>query len=103
MSNQQQTPSMMGGKKKSNGHKHSCMCPICKNMMKKKRGGADEETFGADETAITNNTDTLVMDDEVNETVSPTLGGSKRRRTRRLRRKSRRSRKSRRNRRSRRH
>lgn len=29
----------MGGKrksKKSNGHKHTCSCPICKNM--KKRG-----------------------------------------------------------------
>lgn len=24
-----------GGKKKSNGHKMSCKCPICKNMMKK--------------------------------------------------------------------
>lgn len=24
-----------GGKKKSNGHKMSCKCPICRNMMKK--------------------------------------------------------------------
>jgi hypothetical protein len=28
-----------GGKKKSNGHKADCGCPICKNMMKKKSGG----------------------------------------------------------------
>ena len=26
---------MSGGKKKKNGHKMSCKCPICMNMMKK--------------------------------------------------------------------
>jgi hypothetical protein len=39
--------SMSGGKRKSkskgkkgNGHKMTCVCPICKNMMKKgKKGG----------------------------------------------------------------
>ena len=29
------------GKKKSNGHKMSCKCPICKNMMKKSKGEVD--------------------------------------------------------------
>jgi len=29
------------GKKKSNGHKMSCKCPICKNMMKKSKGSVD--------------------------------------------------------------
>jgi hypothetical protein len=28
-----------GGKKKSNGHKATCKCPICKNMENKKGGG----------------------------------------------------------------
>jgi hypothetical protein len=34
--------SMQMGGKKSNGHKDSCMCPICKNMMMKKgkKGGS---------------------------------------------------------------
>lgn len=32
------TNTMMGGKKKSNGHKMSCRCPICRNMMKKSKG-----------------------------------------------------------------
>ena len=33
-----------GKKKKSNGHKANCKCPICKNMKKKSRkGGADME------------------------------------------------------------
>jgi len=29
----------MGGKKRSNGHKYSCKCPICVNMKHAKRGG----------------------------------------------------------------
>lgn len=43
---EEMTTTQLGGKKKSNGHKANCMCPICKNMMKKmksKRGGGDEE------------------------------------------------------------
>jgi len=32
-----------GRKKKSNGHKANCGCPICKNMKKMKRGGEDPE------------------------------------------------------------
>jgi len=37
--------SLSGGRKKrGNGHKMNCGCPICKNMRKsKKRGGADED------------------------------------------------------------
>ena len=32
-------PANVGGGKRSNGHKGTCKCPICKNMMKKKSGG----------------------------------------------------------------
>jgi hypothetical protein len=32
-----------GGKKKGNGHKPDCQCPICKNMRKSKRGGEPDE------------------------------------------------------------
>jgi len=38
-------PHQSGGKK-SNGHKSACKCPICKNMMKHKKGkkgGADDD------------------------------------------------------------
>jgi hypothetical protein len=31
----------VGGKKKKNGHKVNCQCPICKNMYKKKGGDSD--------------------------------------------------------------
>jgi len=31
-----------GGKKKSNGHKATCSCPICKNMMHAKKGGSQQ-------------------------------------------------------------
>jgi hypothetical protein len=81
----------MGGKmKKSNGHKMSCMCPICKNMMKK--GGSPE-------------TDESQIDDQ----SSPMLGGRRRKtRTRKggkrvKRRSGKRTRKSRKSRRSRKH
>jgi hypothetical protein len=38
-------PTQLGGRrrKKSNGHKANCGCPICKNMKHKKRGGGEEE------------------------------------------------------------
>jgi hypothetical protein len=32
-----------GGKKKSNGHKANCKCPICKNMVKRKEKKGGEE------------------------------------------------------------
>ena len=36
--------SMNGGKRKrGNGHKKNCMCPICKNMRKSKRGGEEPD------------------------------------------------------------
>jgi hypothetical protein len=38
------TPTQLGGrKKKGNGHKANCGCPICKNMRGTKRGGGEEE------------------------------------------------------------
>jgi hypothetical protein len=33
-----------GRKKKGNGHKANCNCPICKNMKKSKKGGQDPDT-----------------------------------------------------------
>jgi hypothetical protein len=33
-----------GRKKKGNGHKADCKCPICKNMKKSKKGGQDPDT-----------------------------------------------------------
>ena len=39
---QNQGPTQLGGKKKGNGHKANCMCPICKNMRNKKHGGGEE-------------------------------------------------------------
>jgi hypothetical protein len=32
-----------GGKRRGNGHKVNCKCPICKNMRKKKGGNPDDE------------------------------------------------------------
>ena len=43
-----------GRKKRGNGHKMNCGCPICKNMRKsKKRGGADDD----------------MMDDKINNLI----------------------------------
>ena len=36
-------PTQLGGRKKKNGHKANCGCPICKNMKKTKRGGEEPE------------------------------------------------------------
>jgi hypothetical protein len=33
----------MGGKRRKNGHKYSCKCPICINMKHAKRGGDNDE------------------------------------------------------------
>ena len=35
-SGKESSPDLLGGKKKSNGHKSNCGCPICKNMKKGK-------------------------------------------------------------------
>jgi hypothetical protein len=55
------TTTQMGGKKKSNGHKANCMCPICKNMMKKnkktKRGGDIEDGKVDNEEQMEENTE----------------------------------------------
>lgn len=41
---QNQGPTQLGGRrKKGNGHKANCKCPICKNMRDKKHGGGEEE------------------------------------------------------------
>ena len=32
-----------GKRKKGNGHKDNCMCPICKNMRKSKKGGEEPD------------------------------------------------------------
>ena len=43
--------SLTGGKRKrGNGHKAICGCPICKNMMAKKmkRGGSDDKSSSSD-------------------------------------------------------
>ena len=39
MSEDDESQVTMGGKKKSNGHKATCKCPICKNMKHAKKGG----------------------------------------------------------------
>lgn len=36
-----------GKKRKSNNHKINCKCPICKNMRKYKKGGAEENEIPA--------------------------------------------------------
>jgi hypothetical protein len=41
-----------GKKKKGNGHKSNCRCPICKNMRKKKGGAFDEEIGDIEEAGI---------------------------------------------------
>jgi hypothetical protein len=43
----------LGGKKKrGNGHKANCQCPICKNMRKKKGGALESETGDIEEGGI---------------------------------------------------
>jgi len=77
---------MSGGKRKSNGHKMNCGCPICKNM--KKGGNATEETANED-----NEMTTTSSSEGESSTISmgEHTGG---RRTRRKSKKSRKSRKS---------
>jgi hypothetical protein len=84
-----------GRKKKRNGHKPSCRCPICKNMRKK---GGDIET---DEDNMKDDMKDNVIDaldeeyDNLEEDKSFISGGTKKRKTR----KTRRNKKTRRNRR----
>lgn len=105
-----------GKKKKGNGHKLNCMCPICKNMRKAKKGG--EEPENNMDVDIPNNVDEKKATDEEydsldsvessNENISmPAAGGSKTKKwggkTKRSKNKSMRARRTRRRHRSRRH
>lgn len=74
-----------GGKiKKSNGHKLNCMCPICKNMRKSKKGGdePDEENQlgdieeGGIKAVADNSDETKASDEEYDELDSAERGES---------------------------
>ena len=77
--------SLSGGRKKrGNGHKMNCGCPICKNMRKsKKRGGADEDDVIANEVAddvIANEVADDVIAAEVEDDDLWDIDGGRRRR-----------------------
>jgi hypothetical protein len=95
MSTMHTNNNMMGGKKKLNGHKMSCMCPICKNMMKKKHGGENtpEEGMTDVETSPSLELTPEPQQPEEGETATATtaLGGSRRRKSRSSRRRKSRS------------
>jgi hypothetical protein len=60
---------LSGGRKKSNGHKMNCGCPICKNMNKsKKRGGADDEVI--DDVVADEVIDDVVADEVADDVVA---------------------------------
>jgi hypothetical protein len=102
--------SLSGGRRKrGNGHKVNCGCPICKNMRKsKKRGGADGAD-GDDDGIIANDIANDIADVEVADDVEAADelwdidGGRRRRRGRKSARKSRRTRRHKKSRKSRRH
>ena len=85
----------MGGHRhrRGNGHKAVCACPICKNMKRSKRGGADEEEPGMTSSLMPTQSDMEMGNDE--------KAGGKRTRKHRKSRKSRKSKKSRKSRKSR--
>jgi hypothetical protein len=101
-------------KRKGNGHKPTCGCPICHNMRKSKNGGADEEDqqgdieegfapteTGESETASEEQEDESTSEDndlssaELGEAGPGTKAGGSRRRKRRTSKKSKKTRKSR--------
>ena len=92
--------SLSGGRRKrGNGHKVNCGCPICKNMRKsKKRGGADGDEDGI--IADAEVADVVAGDDDELWDID---GGRRRRRGRKSARKSRRTRRHKKSRKSRRH
>jgi len=104
-----------GRKKRGNGHKMNCGCPICKNMRKsKKRGGADDDMM--EDAVVDDVVANEVVDDVVADEVADKVaededlfdidGGKRRRKHKKGSRKSRRTRrnkKSRKSRKSRRH
>ena len=60
---------LKGTKKRGNGHKMNCGCPICKNMRKsKKRGGGEDKDEVNDEDEV-NGEDEVNDEDEVNVDV----------------------------------
>lgn len=97
--------SLSGGRKKrGNGHKMNCGCPICKNMRKsKKRGGADDVVANevADDIVAAEVADDVaeVEDDELWDVE----GGRRRHKHKKSSRRTRRHKKSRKSRKSRRH
>ena len=64
----------MGGrrKKRSNGHKSNCKCPICKNMRKKRGGDPDEENKMGDieEAGVKSTLGSDLQDNETKATES---------------------------------
>ena len=111
-----------GRKKRGNGHKMNCGCPICKNMRKsKKRGGADDDMMEdavVDDVIANEVADDVVADELADDVVAAEVaedededlfdidGGRRRRKHKKGSRKSRRTRrhkKSRKSRKSRRH
>ena len=82
---QHESMAFQGGKrKKSNGHKLNCMCPICKNMRKSKKGGdePDEENQlgdieeGGIKAVADNSDETKASDEEYDELDSAERGES---------------------------
>jgi hypothetical protein len=69
----------MGGKKRRNGHKYSCKCPICVNMKHAKRGGDNDDRnfneYEADDKNDMNN----MKNDNINdkEIVGSQIAGNK--------------------------
>jgi hypothetical protein len=87
-----------GGKKKSskgksNNHRLDCGCPICKNMKKGKKGGADEEESSSGLSSSSSSMSGLDKDTDSNSDLAvDTMKAG--RRTRRKSRKSKKSKKS---------
>jgi clumping factor A len=69
-----------GGKKKrkSNGHKANCKCPICKNMKMKKGGAADDDSSDSDSDSSSNSDSS--SDSDSDTTTDAAMGGGKKKR-----------------------
>ncbi|MCJ7801850.1 MAG: hypothetical protein MUP82_05780 [Candidatus Marinimicrobia bacterium] len=84
---------LKGGKRKGNGHKPGCMCPICKNMRKKSRKGGNPDEMLLSSSAALSKTDNSNMTqasdteyDDLDNIPSKEGGGTRRRRAKRTRR-----------------
>ncbi len=75
------SPLSGGKRKKGNGHKASCGCPICNNMRKNKKGGV-LLVGGEDENDSTPTPDTSATSDtsDTSDTSAMGKGGGRRRR-----------------------